>query len=165
MRFIDIPADREFGAFDKPAGEPGFNPAAFAEHMQEMAALYYGTAGPAFVKALLDEKVGAAAVRQAISDFILSVTDAANDEGQSRRGARRFGLVVTAGLMAISAGIVDWEPDAFVEGVRVCFATGLGRGVMGALSRKRRSWRSPAPTLAVTAKAGSTTPMSPISSR
>jgi putative DNA primase/helicase len=122
VRFIDIPADREFGAFDKPAGEPDFNPAAFAERMQEMASLYYGTAGPAFVKTLLDEKIDAADVRQAISDFILSVlADAANDEGQLRRGARRFGLVAAAGLMAISAGIVDWEPDAFVEGVRGLF--------------------------------------------
>ncbi len=122
VRLIDIPADREFGAFDQPADEPDFNPAAFAERLQEMASIYYGTAGPAFVKALLDEKIGAADVRQTISDFILSVfADAANDEGQARRGARRFGLVATAGLMAIGAGIVDWEPDAFVEGVRGLF--------------------------------------------
>jgi putative DNA primase/helicase len=122
VRFIDIPADREFGAFDKPADDSDFSPAAFAEHMQEMASLYYGTAGPAFVKALLEEKTAAVAVRQGISDFILSVlADAANDESQARRGARRFGLVVTAGLMAISAGIVDWEPDVFVADVRELF--------------------------------------------
>jgi len=122
VRFIDIPADREFGAFDRPADEPDFNPAAFAERMQEMASIYYGTAGRAFVKALLEEKVSGADVRQAISDFIRSVlTDAANDEGQARRVARRFALVATAGLMAIGAGIVDWEPDAFVEGVRGLF--------------------------------------------
>ena len=69
VRFIDIPADREFGAFDQPGDEPDFNPAAFAERMQEMASIYYGTAGPAFVKALLEEKIGAADVRQAVSDF------------------------------------------------------------------------------------------------
>ena len=45
VRFIDIPADREFGAFDKPAGQPDFNPAAFAERLQEMASIYYGVAG------------------------------------------------------------------------------------------------------------------------
>ena len=60
VRFIDIPADREFGAFDQPDDAPNFNPAAFAEHMQEMASLYYGTAGPAFVKSLaFEEKIGA----------------------------------------------------------------------------------------------------------
>ena len=86
VRFIDIPADREFGAIDQPDDAPNFNPAAFAEHMQEMASLYYGTAGPAFVKALLEGKNGAAAVRQATSDFIISVSaDAANDDGQSQR--------------------------------------------------------------------------------
>jgi putative DNA primase/helicase len=122
VRFIDIPADREFGAFDKPTDEPDFNPAAFAERMQEMASIYYGTAGPAFVKTLLDEKIDAAAVRQAISDFILSVlADAANDEGQLRRVARRFALVATAGVMAIGAGLVDWDEAAFLEGVKELF--------------------------------------------
>jgi putative DNA primase/helicase len=122
VRFIDIPADREFGAFDKPAGEPDFNPAVFAERMQEMAALYYGTAGPAFVRALLDEKIGAADVRQTVSDFVVSVCGGATaDEGQARRVARRFGLVAAAGLMAIGAGIVDWDRAAFLEGVKGLF--------------------------------------------
>jgi putative DNA primase/helicase len=138
VRLIDIPADREFGAFDRPAGELDFSPAAFAERLQEMASIYYGTAGPAFVKTMLDEEIGAAAVRQGISDFTLSVlADAANDKGQLRRVARRFGLVATAGLMAISAGIVDWDPDVFVEGVRGLFrswatARGAGRSIEAA---------------------------------
>jgi uncharacterized protein (DUF927 family) len=135
VRFIDIPADREFGAFDKPADEPDFNPAAFAERMQEMAALYYGTAGPAFIKALLDEKIEAAAVRQAVSDFVFRVAaDAANDGGQLRRGARRFGLVAAAGLTAIGAKVVDWEPDAFVEKMRGLFrAWARARGDGGSI--------------------------------
>jgi Domain of unknown function (DUF927) len=160
VRLIDIPADRELGAFDRPAGEPDFNPAAFAERLQEMASSYYGTAGPAFVKALLDEKIGAAAVRQAISDFILSVLADAHDEGQARRGARRLGLVAAAGLMAIGAGIVDWDLTPLLRACVGYSATGPERAVMAARSRRRRSWRSPAPTLAVTAKATSTTPMS-----
>jgi putative DNA primase/helicase len=122
VRIIDIPADRKFGAFDQPDGEENFNPAAFAEHMQEMAATYHGTAGPAFVEALLAEKVSGVAVRQAVNNFIASVFgDASNDEGQSRRVARRFALVAVAGVMAIGAGIVDWDADVFAEDVRGLF--------------------------------------------
>ena len=122
VRVIDIPADRKFGAFDRPADEPAFNPAAFAERMQEMAAIYHGTAGPAFVKALMEAETSEAAVREAVNNFIASVFgDASNDEGQSRRVARRFALVAVAGVMAIGAGIVDWDPDAFAEGVRGLF--------------------------------------------
>ena len=122
VRVIDIPADREFGAFDQPGAEPDFNPAAFAERMQEMAATYYGAAGPAFVNALLEEKVSGVVVRQHVNHFLVSVLgDASNDEGQSRRVARRFALVAVAGVMAIGAKIVDWDADAFAEGVRGLF--------------------------------------------
>jgi uncharacterized protein (DUF927 family) len=122
VRVIDIPADRKFGAFDQPAAEPDFNPAAFAERMQEMAAAYHGTAGPAFVKSLMEAKDSDAAVRQAVNNFIASVFgDASNDEGQSRRVARRFALVAVAGVLAIGAGIVDWNADGFAEGVRGLF--------------------------------------------
>jgi putative DNA primase/helicase len=122
VRLIDIPADREFGAFDKPADEPGFNPAAFAERMQEMASIYYGTAGPAFVKAMLEEKISAATVRQTIMSFLdKALGGVSNDEGQARRVARRFALVATAGVMAIGAGIVDWDETAFLTGVHGLF--------------------------------------------
>ena len=148
VRFIDIPADREFGAFDKPASEPNFNPAAFAERMQELAATYYGVAGPAFVKSLLDEKVSAAVVRQNVNDVIAHMfVDASNDEGQARRVARRFALVAVAGLMAIGAGIVDWDADAFLEGICELFdgwvaARGDGGSIEEAqiLSRARLFW-------------------------
>jgi putative DNA primase/helicase len=120
VRMIDIPADRAFGAFDQPPHIPNFNPAAFAEHMQEMAATYYGVAGPAFVKALLEEKVDSETLRRAVDEFVASVTEP-GAAGQLRRVARRFGLVATAGLMAIGAGIVDWDPDRFVAGVRGLF--------------------------------------------
>jgi uncharacterized protein (DUF927 family) len=122
VRVIDIPADRRFGAFDQPPAEPDFNPAAFAERMQEMSAVYHGTAGPAFVKSLLEEKVSGEVVRQHVNNFIASVFgDASNDEGQSRRVARRFALVAVAGVLAIGAKIVDWDANAFVEGVRGLF--------------------------------------------
>ena len=76
--------------------------------------------------------------------------------------------MATAGLMAISAGIVDWEPDAFVEGVRGLFRDWARARGSGARSNrgKRRSWRSPRSYFGrYGEKAGSTTPMSPISSR
>jgi putative DNA primase/helicase len=120
VRVIDIPADRAHGAFDQPPGVPDFNPAAFAEKMQKMTAAYHGTAGPAFVKALIEEKGADARVCRAVDDFVASVL-AADAEGQLRRVARRFGLVAVAGTMAIGAGIVDWDVDAFLAGVRGLF--------------------------------------------
>jgi uncharacterized protein (DUF927 family) len=120
VRVIDIPADRKLGAFDRPSGAPKFNPAVFAEHMQVMAATYYGTAGPAFVKALIEEEVDGEQVRSAVDAFVASVVET-DAEGQLRRVARRFGLVATAGAMASGAGIVGWDPDRFIEGVRGLF--------------------------------------------
>jgi uncharacterized protein (DUF927 family) len=132
VRVIDIPADRAHGAFDQPADEPNFDPAAFAERMQEMASTYHGTAGPAFVKALIQEKVTGSAVRQAVNDFVTSVlSDAASDKGQARRVARKFAPVAVAGLMAIGAEIVDWDADAFAEGMKGLFhawANAQGKG-------------------------------------
>jgi uncharacterized protein (DUF927 family) len=123
VRVIDIAADRTYGAFDRPAHDSGFNPAAFAEHMQEMASTYYGTAGPAFVKALIEEKISGEHVRRSVDDFVAGVLGDAqkNSEGQARRVARRFALPAAAGLMAIGAGIVEWDAKAFAEGVRGLF--------------------------------------------
>ena len=112
VRFIDIPADREFGAFDQPVGEPDFNPAAFAERMQEMASTSItGPPGRRSSKPCSreDRRRRRAPGGQRLSSPACPRT-LANDDGQSRRVARRFGLVAAAGLMAIGAGIVDWEP-------------------------------------------------------
>jgi hypothetical protein len=90
VRVIDIASDRAHGAFDQPADEPNFNPAAFAERMQEMASTFYGTAGPAFVKALLEDKISGADVRQAVNDFIAGVIENGSSD-EARRGAARGG--------------------------------------------------------------------------
>lgn len=75
----------------------------------------YGTAGPAFVKCLIQkiEKDGRKAVEGAITQKVEEFCrDVLKDEkdGQVDRVAKLFGLVSTAGELAIEFDVLPWEP-------------------------------------------------------
>ncbi|WP_018263398.1 DUF927 domain-containing protein [Methylobacterium sp. WSM2598] len=110
VRLLDIPADagQGFGVFDH-AGEEG-DPARLADTIKEAALRAYGTAGPAFVRALFGEgheKI-ARAVRGVVDQFVADQLPPDAD-GQVRRGASRLGLIAAAGELASMFGIVPWE--------------------------------------------------------
>lgn len=109
VRLLDVPADagKGFGVFDN-AGPTG-DPAAFAESIKRAALESYGTAGPAFVKALaasgLDEarRMANDIVKGFIADHVPTEADS-----QVRRAAERLGMIAAAGELAIGFGIVPW---------------------------------------------------------
>ena len=51
-----LPVRRELGVFDRPYVDADFDPKAFADEMKRASAAHYGTAGPAFVRELIDAR-------------------------------------------------------------------------------------------------------------
>ncbi|MGH1571919.1 DUF927 domain-containing protein [Methylobacterium sp. P31] len=110
VRLLDIPADagRGFGVFDHP-GSDG-DAARLAETIKDSALASYGTAGPAFVEAIISR--GISEVAEYVNNFAADFIDRhvpSEADGQVRRAAARLGLIAAAGELAINFGIVPWN--------------------------------------------------------
>jgi putative DNA primase/helicase len=132
-RMADIPADTgKFGVFEALHGHP--DGAAFARHLGEVAATYYGTAGPAFISELIPKRaVLAAELKRLQRDFIdLALVEYDSPSGQVERVAGRFALVAAAGEFATAFGVTGWPPGEAVRAARACFLAWLvARGGAG----------------------------------
>jgi len=124
VRAIDIPAKQSLGVFDRPY--PDFDAKAFADRMKLAASASYGSAGPEFVRQLIERRVTGNDVRKMVDDFVASalrgVTD---DQGQAARAAERFGLVKAAGELAVEFGLVDWPSGKATKDAEALFAKWL----------------------------------------
>jgi hypothetical protein len=84
VRLLDVKADRANGAFDSMA--EGIGVFAFVAECQRAAATRYGSAGPAFVRRLLVNKVAGEDVRARVEAFVKTeLPGARSDAGQSAR--------------------------------------------------------------------------------
>ena len=132
VRLIDIKADREFGAFDDLKGQSG---ADYVAGAYQSAMTYYGTAGPAFIVALIDNEVTGDEVRRMVAAFVtkeLHGTDKAGApkwgevSGQVERVAERFGLIAAAGELATRFNIVPWARSEATAAAAEIFQQWLG---------------------------------------
>jgi uncharacterized protein (DUF927 family) len=125
VRAIDISARQgACGAFDRAS--PDFDPVAFANDLKRAASTHYGTAGPAFVRQLIEHSVTARNVRERVADFVATALAGTKDyHGQAARAAERFGLVATAGELAIEFGIVPWVENSLVADAMALFKAWL----------------------------------------
>jgi uncharacterized protein (DUF927 family) len=126
VRIVDIPADdgKEYGVFDH--GGPNVDAGRLADDIKAAARTYYGTAGPAFVEALLAEGLDAAAqqIKAAIAEFRqANVVDSA--DGQVKRVADRFAFIGAAGELAIKFKIVPWESGSASSAAAALFRAWL----------------------------------------
>jgi len=116
VRLLDVAADgRAHGAFDDLHGAP--DGATFADRLREATATHYGTAGPAFVAAFLDNRETATAtVRAAMAGFATKAAErfGLSGEGQTARATARLGLVAAAGELATAFGLTGWPRGAAV---------------------------------------------------
>ncbi len=111
VRLLDIPADREkgFGVFDH-GGRDG-NPGTLAKDCKHAAALSaYGTAGPEFVRRIIEEGTDEIAehVRAMVAGFVERHVENGVD-GQIGRAAQRLGLIAAAGELATALGVTPWQ--------------------------------------------------------
>src|SRR5262245_8192326 len=105
VRILDIPADagKDRGVFDE-----GDNPEQLARRLKEAAVTYYGTAGPAFVKAIIAKVDDVAIIAKESLDAFREQVAGGTQSGQVLRAANRIGLIAAAGEMAIQLGILPW---------------------------------------------------------
>jgi uncharacterized protein (DUF927 family) len=130
VRLVDIPADagRGFGVFDSAGGE--ISAQILADKIRAEAQTHYGTAGPDFVRKLIEEN-NIDGVKAMGESFRNNAPEGADP--QVLRVLDRFGLVAAAGELAIAFGIVPWATGAAIEAANVCFNAWFdGRGGAGA---------------------------------
>ena len=99
VRALDIPAKRALGMFDK--AHPGFDADVFTKELAAAASKFYGTAGLAFIRQLIERDVTSERVRKLVGEFVaVALKDVdKNNHGQVARVAERFGLIAVAGKL------------------------------------------------------------------
>ncbi len=108
VRLIDIPA------------ESIFPDAAAADHMKDACSRYFGTAGPAFVKKIIDD--GIDTVREELKQIdAVAEQIGSTDTIEVRRVRKRFALSAIAGEMAIKMGILPWSQGAALDACKHVF--------------------------------------------
>ncbi len=137
-RMADIPAEAGagFGLFDTLRGFTSGG--ALSRALVDAAATCYGTAGPAFVAALLPRlDTLADDLRQSRRTFIERRIPQGAD-GQVVRVVGRFALVAAAGELATSLGITGWEPGEAEDACARCMESWIdARGGGGNLEPMR----------------------------
>lgn len=143
----------------------GMDPAAFVLQLKRACGQHYGTAGPAFIKALIERfhhfHPLAAHVKHALAEAEARLT-VPRMEAEQRRTLRRFALIEVAGKLAVELGILPFTKqeieDAVNEVVRAWLAEGVSmpdriRGVMAVQAFIQRNQHRFRPTHADTIKA------------
>ena len=122
VRLVDIPADsgEGFGAFDSAGLHD--NAKLLADEIKAAAQTFYGTAGPEFIRRLIDEDIhtNPDAIRAMIDAFRQNHAPHGAD-GQVLRVMDRFGLVAAAGELACDLGIVPWRTGDALHAAKRCF--------------------------------------------
>lgn len=132
IRIVDVPADAGagHGLFENLHGRPSGK--ALSKHIVAAAKQTFGTAGRAFLAAIMpeiDDIKGRAA--RATAELCEQFVPAGAD-GQVGRVAQRFALIAFAGELAISKRILPWEAGEAVKAAEACFKAWLAeRGHAG----------------------------------
>ncbi|HYW04392.1 MAG TPA: DUF927 domain-containing protein [Gammaproteobacteria bacterium] len=115
-RFVDVPTDGNI-----IAAANGASPRRVAADLKQNCGRYFGTAGPEFVRRMIDRYGGAKELRQAVRDGVESWT--AQLKGirelapHQERALQRFALVLVAGLMACDLEILPLPSAELKDGL------------------------------------------------
>jgi putative DNA primase/helicase len=112
IRVLDLNADagKGLGVFDT-----GEDPEQLARNLKQASISFYGTAGPAFIRAMIVSTDDIAAIAQESLDHFREQVTANVRSGQVLRAANRIGLVAVAGELAIQLGVVPWPTGSVNE--------------------------------------------------
>jgi putative DNA primase/helicase len=134
VRVLNIPARvGGYGIFNSVPDELRGNSAEFAKQLTEATSDCYGTAGPAFVRYLVEHHDALPKIlRNAERAFAANMVGDRAD-GQVHRAGRRFALFAAAGELAVAAGVLPWRHGQATEAIETCFRDWLKyRGGSGA---------------------------------
>jgi len=126
IRLADIEADAgaNMGLFEQLHGCA--SPAQFALELNQAANQYHGTAGMAWLNALVNEQSTLPSqIAQQVECFMQSLALPAHTQGQVHRVARRFALVATAGELATRYGLTGWNKGEAMKAAMTCFSAWL----------------------------------------
>jgi len=117
LRLLDVPTDHGI-ITDAHGNEPGD----FALSLKRACARYYGTAGTAFVRTLIEKydnhSALAAVVQRELEDFERALAPP-NLGPVEQRGLRRLALVQVAGKLASELGVLPFDSDEIARAVQV----------------------------------------------
>ena len=132
VRLLDVPVDRQHGAWDNLHGMADGRE--FSDAIKTAATEHHGHAGREFLERLTRDARDFAAYLERFKTLPEFAPDDA--EGQEKRAASRFALVAMAGELATEYGLTGWNEGAAVaaaaEGLR------LWRGMRGRGNDERR---------------------------
>ena len=110
--------------------------AALVDAIKEQARDNYGVARPAFVQALLDNKVDYAFLRKRVAEFVAKYKPE-KAHSQIQRAAERFGVISVAGELAIEYGVLPWEAGASESAAAWAFKQWLERRGPGSFEERQ----------------------------
>ena len=112
IRILDFNGDagKGLGVFDT-----GENPEQLARDLRQASVTSYGTAGPAFIRAIIAKTEDVATIAQESLDTFREQVAAKVQSGQVLRAANRIGLVAVAGELAIQLGVLPWPTGSVNE--------------------------------------------------
>ena len=121
VRSLDIPADAgaNMGLFEELNGISSSRE--LADTIRKVTAQYYGTAGPAFINAIIPCLNDLLPIARKLLDTFVNDLCANPVDGQVKRASARFALCLTAGLLAARADILPLPVDDIINGIKKCF--------------------------------------------
>jgi uncharacterized protein (DUF927 family) len=131
VRLVEIPADAGagLGVFDVLHGFA--DGAAFARHLRDTTARFYGVAIRAYLACIATHHDIGAAVAEGRRRWVRQHCPVGAD-GQVERVADRCGLIAAAGELATVLGILPWPDGEATRAAAMCFAAWLAvRGGIG----------------------------------
>jgi putative DNA primase/helicase len=117
MRLLDVPAKREFGAWDALHGSDSGN--AMTDSLKRESNLNFGHAGRAFLQRLAYDEADLTKLLDAIKALPEFTADGA--DGQVSRSAARFALLALAGELATDYGVTGWPQGEAIKAAAVGF--------------------------------------------
>jgi putative DNA primase/helicase len=115
-RFFDVMAtDRKYGLFDQIHDAP--DGGRFADRLKDASSKTYGTAGPAFVRALIEDQRDIGALYARVRDLPAFQSD----DGLEARAGGRFALIALAGELATEYGITSWVEGESIHAAEQAF--------------------------------------------
>lgn len=139
MASVGAIVSQSFGVFESVPD--GMDSQQFADQFTIDGSRYYGTAGPEFIRHLIDEieSVGGSVVmgdriNSRISEWIKE--NAVGHESEVRRVARRFALAAEAGEMAIRYGVLPWSEGTASAAAESCFQSFLNEFIPTSARRR-----------------------------
>jgi uncharacterized protein (DUF927 family) len=137
IRLLNLSADAGVGhgVFHKLHGAASAG--AFADRLRHASVTFCGTAGPAFLEALVQARADDVeklkrVLRDACEQFVDEYLPKGAD-GQVRSAALRFALISTAGELAHAYDVVPWPEGEATKAAAACFKSWLAaRGSEGA---------------------------------